>query len=150
MNTLQLDTSQDKLYRPLGPPIGGVQQGGSGGGGSGGGQGGYGPRGPPPPQGGMGMSRPAYPTNPSYPQQDNFRGHPQAGYDYRGGNHMGGNGHTTVVVQPSQPSVIYGGAGGGGYGGGSGFSGGSLAMGNIKKSHVVSISISQQRIQLRI
>lgn len=117
------------MYRPLGPPIGGVQAGGPGGGGPGyGGPGG--PRGPPPP-GAMGMGRGGYPPNQqrgNYPQQHgNYGGHPQGAYDYRGGNHQGGNGHTTVVVQPSQPQVLYG--GGGGYGSGGGFGGGSLAMG---------------------
>ena len=107
---MKLDKSQDHFYRPTGPQIGGVQQGGPLGGG---GQGGFGT---------------AYPSNPSYSQQGNFRGQPQTGYDNRSGNQMGGNGHTTVIVQPSQPSVIYG---GGGYGGGRRYSGDSLAMGNM-------------------
>lgn len=104
----------DKLYRPMGPPIGGIPSGNGGGG-------------PPPqnrppqgypPQGGYGGA--------PYPQQGG-PGH-QQGYGNRymdtNRNPQGGNGHTTVVVQSPQQQPMYGGYGRGGY------SGGDLALGN--------------------
>ncbi len=109
----------DKLYRPLGPPIGGIQSGNSGMGG--GPNRGPGPQGLPYPNSGYPQQGPSMGRG-GYPQQGGHGFHQAGVYDNRGGNPQGGN--TTVVVNPANPQVIYGGVD-------RGYSGGDLALGML-------------------